>query len=119
MAVSTLSGFPVLVTLETGGWTSKIVRHVKQHGFVKPVGTLAIHDPIAHMLCRACVRILPPPEGYLPLVDGRNIYKILEHESLHHVLNDFFVDSNRDTLDSLLNSLPDGCVLKKRLAFGV
>jgi hypothetical protein len=109
----TSSSAPVLITLETGGWESDIKKR-KFGGKIREYGGIAMHDPIAHMLGETCVRIYKVPSGYHPLVNGHNIFKVLEHESLHHVMQNFY-DSNDDTLDQLLDSLPNYNPLRVRL----
>ncbi|MHB1909727.1 MAG: hypothetical protein ACYCQJ_12800 [Nitrososphaerales archaeon] len=110
---------PVLVTLDTGGYECNVTSK-KVKGISREVGSIAIHCSVAHILGEADVRILKPPKGYPPLVNQRNIAKVLEHESLHHAMQSaIFEDSNEDTLDKLIASLPDFHPVKVRLAFAV
>lgn len=111
---------PVLVTFGDGSYRSEIdERMSKKLG--RSYGSIAIHEYCSHILGQPCLWILPPPKGSGPLVDGRTIKKVIEHETLHHCIVDLLMsdglDWNDDTLDALLESLPYGHVLRRRLQF--
>lgn len=100
---------PVLVTLDKGGYDKDIKRR-KYKGKTYFTGNMALHCPIAHMMGEPCVR-------FIARVDCRNVLKILEHESVHHVIQEILGPYD-DTLDNLLDKLPDYNPVRKRLLFG-
>jgi hypothetical protein len=87
----------------------------KYRGRIYEFGPVALHNPIAHIMGRPCISVYEPPKGYQALVGYRQIFKILEHETLHHVLQDLIGEA--DTLDALLFSLPFWNPVKVRLGF--
>ena len=111
---------PLLVTLDTGGYK---VKTWKRKGTNRMYGSIALHCGIGHILGEPDIRILEPPKGYGPQVTSRNIFKVLEHETLHHVMADVLEDfdehedygGNNDTLDGLLEWLPTGHIIRRRL----
>jgi hypothetical protein len=98
---------PVLITLETSGWEKDSIKIIKknanEHYVVK---LIAIHDPIAHMLGKPDVRILSKPTP----CRISYIIKIINHETIHHILADLLL---KDSFDELLDSLPNNHWLKR------
>jgi hypothetical protein len=96
---------PVLITLDPDGWEKEAIEFRKIKGKKYTLTTIAIHDPIAHLLSKPCVRILNKPSFYRIRIS--TIIKIIVHESIHHVLIDL---SKRESInakfDKLLISLP-------------
>ena len=113
---------PLLITLDDGGYS---VQTWRRKGVPKnrKYGSIAVHCGVGHILGEPDIRILKPPKGYGPLVHGHNIFKVLEHEGLHHVMADILDDGhgyggNNDTLDLLLDWLPTGHIIRRRLLPG-
>ena len=104
---------PLLVTLNGGGYSQKITFR-KVRGVRRAFGTIALHCPIGHILGEPDVRILKHSRNS-PGVNRKNIAIVLEHETLHHVLQDILSDSNDDTLDGFLDKLPNYHPLRRRL----
>lgn len=107
---------PALFTIDNGGFESKKSAKRRYKGHIREFGPIALHNPIAHILGQPCISTYYPPEGYDYLWSYRQAPKVLEHETLHHVLTDLVGDKN-DTLDSLLDRLPLWNPVKVRLGF--
>ena len=108
---------PALFTLDNGGFEAGRPSRRKYKGRMREFGSIALHTPIAHILGEPCISTFYPPKGFAHLWGYRQAFKVLEHETLHHVLQDLLGDPNRDTLDALLNGLPLWNPVKVRLGF--
>lgn len=112
---------PMIPTLDINGrkgYKAKVKRRWKDGG---EYGSIAIHCTISHMIGQEdCLVILQNPDkDGGPLVNGHNIYKVLEHEELHHILQDILDNYDDDSLDQLLESLPVNNWYRCRLAFRI
>lgn len=102
---------PALITLDDGGYKS--VSWKRKGMDNRRYRSIAIHCGVGHILGEVDIRILRPPKGYPPLVNGHNIWKVIEHETIHHVFADLLEEDgeyggNFDTFDDLLEWLPNG-----------
>jgi hypothetical protein len=94
---------PVLITLDPDGWGANSIEFVKIKGKKYALMTIAIHDPIAHLLGKPCVRIINKP---FPCRIS-TIVKMITHETIHHILSDISSkDKINDKFDKLLVYLP-------------
>jgi hypothetical protein len=93
---------PLLITLDPNGWKANSVEFRKIKGKKYALVTIAIHDPINHILGKPCVRIINKP--FPCRID--TIVKMITHETIHHVLSDFSKDKINDKFDKLLVYLP-------------
>jgi hypothetical protein len=94
---------PLLITLDPDGWEKETIEFRKIKGKKYALITIAIHDPISHILGKPCVRIINKP---FPCRVS-TIVKMITHETIHHILSDFPKKDNiNDKFDKLLISLP-------------
>jgi len=111
----------MIPTLDTGGYKAEV--KMRKNG--REYGSIAVHCYIGHLLGEDCIRFLMPPhKGDSPLVNGHNVYKVLEHEGLHCILQDMGIDyegrhGKTDGLDYLIDSLPPFSWVRLRLAFRI
>ncbi|MCJ7455253.1 hypothetical protein MUP07_00740 [Candidatus Bathyarchaeota archaeon] len=105
----------MIVTLDDSGWPAKQFRRIRG----QVVTTLCSHNPIDHMLGNPCIQIhgfsakdketarklsrskgAPIVTHLYPLVHQRNILPILNHESVHCVVQNI---DEADGLDALID----------------
>ena len=80
---------------------------------------LATHGPIAHMLGGPCIHIFPKPEWHrYPLVHSRNIFSVLNHESVHCAIQRIFGFDESDKVNSALDHII-GMINQSKILAGV